>query len=441
MPLALAVSAVAFALAALLPSCDRAASEGSRESKPVSFAILEDYDKGDDLAGIDRDFALYEELEIRTWRGSFGWDDYEPAPGEYEFEWLHEFAARAAARGITLRPYLGYTPEWAARRGGTDADVWNNPPASADRWRDFTAAMAGELRRHPNVASYEIYNEENVPQWWDGEPADYRDVLVEGARGIRSSYPQAMIVFGGLVFPDTEWVEEVCSTDAADGSFDILPFHAYPETWTPAGVRVENYLDGLGDFLEAADTACGRKAIWINETGYATTPGRSERDQANWWVRAVAAFLAAPRVEHIGVYEIKDLPLGEAVIGDTPNYHLGLTQVDRTKKLAFYTVDLLTDLLDTGQLTVADAEVDVRLVSGSSGELHHHMFLRPDGTRVLFVWDRTDSPVVSIGMAGGVQELIEYQLDGRPVEHTVPAGQVLSRLQLTPGEPRMFTMR
>ncbi|HEX5581509.1 MAG TPA: beta-galactosidase, partial [Gemmatimonadaceae bacterium] len=83
-------------------------------TKRLEFAILEDYDKGDDLAEVERDFRLMRELGVTTWRGSFGWDDYEPDSGRYDFEWLHRFAERAARHGIRLRPYLGYTPEWAA---------------------------------------------------------------------------------------------------------------------------------------------------------------------------------------------------------------------------------------------------------------------------------------------------------------------------------------
>src|SRR3954452_11269692 len=73
--------------------------------KRLAFSILEDYDKGDDLADVDKDFDLFRQLGVTTWRGSFGWDDYEPSPGAYDFAWLHRFADLAAARGITLRPY------------------------------------------------------------------------------------------------------------------------------------------------------------------------------------------------------------------------------------------------------------------------------------------------------------------------------------------------
>lgn len=413
-------------------------ARGAR-AKPVSFALLEDYDKGDPLAGVEADFALFEELEIGTWRGSFGWDDYEPERGRYDFDWLHEFAALAARHRIALRPYLAYTPEWAARRGGADDDVWNNPPARVEDWERFVAALVRALRRHENVVSYEVYNGENVPRRWDGTAAAYADVLRAGARAIHQGRPGLPVIFGGLVFPDRDWIEQACAAPGAPGSFTVLPFHAYPETWTPPGVTVENYLGGLVPFVELADRRCGRKPIWINETGFATVPGKTERDQAYWWVRAIATFLAAPRVEHIGIYEIKDLPPDRPAIGDAPTYHLGLARADRTRKLAFHTIDLLTDLLDVGRLSVDDADLQVSVVDGRAGELHHHLFGRPDGDRVLIAWDRTASPSVRIRVAGAVDSSVEFDVDGRPLNWD-EAAEVLDAVRLTAGVPRIFRL-
>jgi polysaccharide biosynthesis protein PslG len=411
------------------------AQSSVRLVKPVSFAILEDYDKGDDLAEVDKDFELFNELDIRTWRGSLGWDDYEPQRGRLEFAWLHRFAELAAKRGIQLRPYLGYTPEWAGRRG-RDGDAWNDPPANFQRWSRFAAALARAMRVHPNVVSYEIYNEENVRQWWESTAQTYARTLLTASSAIRSSHASA-ILLGGLVFPDSDWIEMVCSVPGVGRSFDVLPFHAYPETWTPPGVSVESYLDGLQDFLEVADRTCGRKSIWINETGFATVPGRSERDQAAWWVRAVATFLSAPRIEHIGVYEIKDLAPERAAIGDAPNYHLGLTRTDRSKKLAFYTVDLLTDLLDVGSLEIADEEA---IVMGPVAT-DSHMFRRPDGDRVLFLWTRTGSATVSVRLKTPGAAVIHYELDGRPSPYAGFDGTTIRDIALVAGEPRIFRVR
>lgn len=332
---------------------------------------------------------------------------------------------------MKLRPYLAYTPEWAGARG-RDADVWNDAPQWLADWTRFAGGMAAALRRHPNVLSFEIYNEENVPQWWDSTAARYADVVTSGSRAIEGANPDVQILFGGLVFPDAAWIEQVCAAPGAR-NFDVLPFHAYPETWTPPDVTVENYLGGLEDFITIADATCGRKAIWINETGYATTPGRSEQQQADWWVRAVATFLAHPRVEHIGVYEIKDLPSDKPAIGDAPNYHLGLTRVDRVKKLAFYTVDMLTDLLDTGTLTLADSRVAATVIEGS-GALRRHMFIRPDGDRVLIAWTK-GAPVRVRFETARAAKVVEYRLDGSSVP--LPG---LEDVALSPGTPRVFRL-
>lgn len=407
-------------------------------AKPLSFAILEDYDKGEDLSEISRDFDLFDELDIREWRGSFGWDDYEPQPGAFDFEWLHRFVELAARREVRLRPYLAYTPEWAGARG-SDAEAWNDPPRWLSDWTRFAGGVAGALRRHPNVLSFEIYNEQNVKQWWDSSAARYADVMTSGSRAIREANPGARVLFGGLVFPDTAWMEEVCAAPGAR-NFDVLPVHAYPETWTPPGVTVENYLDGLNDFAEAADLACGAKPIWINEAGFATVPGRSEHEQASWWVRTVATFAAHPRVEHIGVYEIKDLKPDRPAIGDTPNYHLGLTRSDRSPKLAFRTVDMLTDLLDAGTIRVLDGQLRVAPANGAAdaADVHAHLFERPDRARVLVTWTTGAPARVRLeGVGSGL--VTEFALDGTPQPRGAARGLFLD-LELAAGTPRVFSV-
>jgi len=40
--------------------------------------------------------------------------------------------------------------------------VWNDPPRHVSDWYRFVRALATAMRRHRNIRSYEIYNEENV---------------------------------------------------------------------------------------------------------------------------------------------------------------------------------------------------------------------------------------------------------------------------------------
>lgn len=413
--------------------------------KKISFSVLQDYPKGENLDDVRKDFRLIKELGVTTWRGSFSWIDYEPRAGKFDFTWLRRFLDLAAREGITLRPYLGYTPAWAAR-GGNDKEVWNDPPKRIDAWRRFVARLATETRHYRNIASFEIYNEVNVKEWWDGKAVDYNDVLRAGAVAVKSIVPATEVILGGMVYPDPEWIEAACSTHRNAKAFDVLPFHAYPETWTPPHITVENYLDqgspGFfhGEFVRLVDEACDGQPIWINETGFATAPGKTEKDQANWWARAIATFFADPRVEHLGIYQVRDRKRSEAVIGEDENYYLGITRSDRSKKMAFHLLKALLPLMNTGYIIVADAELSVDIIDGEKRELHHHLFIRPDGRQVLFVWDKKGSPTLRLHPRPGATA-IEYQLDGTSGTYGNYNGKALNDVSLSAGTVRIFEIR
>ena len=411
-------------------------------TKPVSFSILQDYVKGEDLQEVELDFKLMKELGVSTWRGSFAWGDLEPTRGKYDLAWLKQFVDLADREGMKLRPYIGYTPKWAAK-GGRDKEAWNDPPKRLKDWSAFVTTVVKSLKDRKNIISYEIYNEENVREWWDGTAAEYNNVLRSAASAIRTTQPGKPIIFGGMVYPDDEWVHKACVVYKNARNFDVLPIHAYPETWTPANITLENYLDQgeedsfHGYFVPQLDKKCGRKPIWINETGFANSPGKGEADQANWWARAFATFLADPRIEHLGIYQIKERVKGSTVIGGQENYYLGITNPDRSKKQAFHTIQRLLELLDVGKLTVADAELKSEVTDGKTGELYQHLFVRPDGRQILFVWDKSESPTLLVKVRPG-KTVWEYGLDGKRKDFKGFTGQILEGIQLKPGLVRIF---
>ena len=407
-------------------------------TKNVSFSILEDYDKGQDLREIAKDFQLMKELGIDVLRCSLGWDDYEPSPGQYDFAWLHDFVRLAAAHDIKLRPYIGYTPLWAGSAGSADGVDWNNPPGDYEAWHRFVYEIVSALRDYPNVLSYEIYNEQNAQFWWDGSIEEYQRTLRLGAFAIRAANPNAQILMGGLVFPDHDWLRSMLESGHAR-HYDITPFHAYPETWTDNDVVVENYLNaGYRAFVHDNATLGEAEPIWINEMGFAATPGKSEVEQANWWARAVSTFLADAHIEHIGVYELKDLPLDKEAIGDDKNYYLGITRADRTRKLAFHTVALLTDLLSVGELTSAGSEASVTVSEGNAGELHRRLFKRADGKQVLFVYDKQADPTVTVKLQTPGKTAFKYELKGAIKKYAAFDGSTLSDIRLAAGQVAIF---
>lgn len=414
--------------------------EPANYSHAISFSILEDYDKDDPVSELEADFALFNELGIDTWRGSFGWDDYEPTQDAFDVDWLHTFANTAATYGINLRPYLGYTAPWAAQ-GGSDGQYWNDPPADVADWVDFAGTIASEMSQHSNVLSYEIYNEENDAFWWEGTMAEYDSVLAMGSDVIRANHSGAEVIIGGFVFPEFEWIDGPCNTFGHGSKFDIAPFHAYPETWSGNNVKVENYLDSQYHdwYVPTVKNDCGGQPIWINEIGFAAPwDGTTEQDQAEWWVRAFATYIADPHIEHLGIYEIKDLT-GDDVIGGEANFHLGLTYADRSKKIAFYTVAMLVDLFDVGTITMAPSEISsVNVVGRKSKDYYEHLFKRPDNAQIIIAYDKNRDVTVDLTITDSGSSVTEYALDGTATVYSGFDGTTLSGVALSDGVPRIF---
>jgi len=398
--------------------------------------VLEDYDKGTDLGEVARDFALIRELGASGWRGSFGWDDYEPAPGRYDFAWLARFAELAREHGLRLRPYLGYTPGWAAGGGSADDLAWNYPPRRSTDFARFAARLAAALQPAGSVISYEIYNEENARLWWDGTASQYAGVYREAAESLRGAVHGIGVLPGGLVWPDAQWLGTVCE---ADGAVAAAAVHLYAETWTPDSVTLEQAIRDLAgpEFLDTVDGPCGRAPVWANEVGFATTGDKTERDQAEWWVRAIAGLAADPRVTLVGIYEVKDLAPGREAIGEPENYHLGLTRADRTPKLAFYTVRRLLALLDR-PFTVERVDVTVHGPTTGGSRPEVRLYRRDDGRQVLLAWVPPGGAVatVDVRLIVPARQAVGYALDGAAFPVAVH-GRSIEGLRVGPGAPRM----
>jgi hypothetical protein len=101
-------------------------------------------------------------------------------------------------------------------------------------------------------------------------------------------------------------------------------------------------------------------------------------------------------------------------------------------------VDLLTDLLDTGTLTVADSEVEVILNEQSDKYFYYHLFKRPDGAQVLFVWDRVNSPTVTIRLQTPGSSAERYSLSGEATAYPGFDGTTLKDIRLRAGDVQIF---
>lgn len=412
-------------------------ASASDVTKPITFTLDQDYDKGTDLNSVASDFQLVNQLGITQMRVSFGWDDYEPTNGGYDFTWLQQFVAQANTYGLGLRPYIAYTAPWAGSpNGGPDGVYWNDPPANQTDWYNFVFNLATALQSNSNILSYEIWNEEDTSSFWEGTNAQYESTLMNGSQAVHAVLPSMPVMLGGMATPDNSWLSPIVSGGYGQ-YYSITPFHGYPESFTTPKIYVENYLSyyNLDTTFVSTNRTGGSQPIWMNETG-ATTYQQTEAWQANWFLRAIPTFLSDPNIQEIGIFELKDLDPSKQVIGDPGNRYLGLCQYDLTKKEAFSTVQMLMSLLNTGTITLADGDMTI---SGSrSTSRYAHLFKRPDGKQVLFIWDKNHNGTVSVTLTTHGSACTLYNANGTSAPYTSFNGSTISNITLSGGNVMVF---
>ena len=93
-----------------------------------------------------------------------------------------------------------------------------------------------------------------------------------------------------------------------------------------------------------------------------------------------------------------------------------------------------------GTLVVADQEAQVTVTAGAAGDLYRHLFLRPDGSQVLFVYDKRSSPTTAVTLQRSGRRAIAYSLDGTPAAYPAFDGTTLTNVKLSPGEVAIFVV-
>jgi hypothetical protein len=392
---ALAV-ALALATVACGPRRHDAAALAGAGYRTVPIGLCEDYpEESTSFDTVRADMAALRALGIDHLRVSFPWDSIEPAEGRFEWSFWDRFVDIAVGEyGITLLPYVAYTPEWAGV--ASEAPVWTRPPRDDARFAAFVRALVERYR--DRIHSWEIWNEPDNPAYWSGDVTAFAHLLDAGAAAVRAADPTARVVLGGIAW-NTQFVAALFAEHHAAAAVDVVNLHSYAETWSNDPIeslagyvaRVAAIIDRYGD----------REALWAAEVGYSSyRDGARVSDrytathayehtadyQADALVRMLAVLLASGRVSLIAWYEVRDLPAEAEVIGDVNNRHLGVLTAEGAPKPAFAALAFAHTLFDQPLRSLDD---DIQVATGGAAlatTAQVHAFERGDGSVVVVAW-------------------------------------------------------
>lgn len=360
--------------------------------RQVPIGLCEDYpEESRSLDGVRSDFEALRVIGVRTLRVSLGWDELEPEPDRYDFTFWDAFVELADGYGITLLPYVAYTPRWNS--SGSESDFWRTPPRDLDEFAELMGLLAARYQRQ--IRSWEIWNEPDNRDYWLGSAAEYAALLRHGAAAVHAVDARLAVVAGGLA-GHLEFASALFEQHGVASFIDVVNLHAYYETWNPE--PIETLPSYVAEAAELIERHGGGQRLWMAEIGYGNFREGSRVSEATSahfahehtlgyqavaLVRSLALLLSSPSVSLVAWYELKDPPDTDVMIGDVNNRHLGVLFVDRRPKPASAALALMARLFADGFQAWSEAMEVYPPRSPSSDARQIHVFLSPRSVIVI----------------------------------------------------------
>lgn len=379
----------------ILPNIQGATGLEAIPFQHVDIGLCEDYPKSTrSPEAARRDLELLRAHDIHVLRIAFPWDEIETSPGNYDWGFWDDFVRMATDEfGIRLIPYVCYTPQWNST--GTPTNFWRYPPKDNARFAGFVKTIVGRYRDQIN--SWEIWNEPDNPEYWEGSTKQFAELFKTGSEAVRQANPRARVVLGGIAW-NLEFLRALFESQGVSSYADVVNLHCYYETWS------SDSMEAVGEHVLKASNIIAQygnhQPIWLAEIGYSDYRQGSyisaayrrafgyehtPEFQAQTLGRALTSVIASGNVQLIAWYRIHDLPATTQVIGDENNRRLGVLDEHGRPKPVLQALVFFRALF-AGDFHCLDSMTQQLRTIRSDSETH--VFERRDGEEFIISWLR-----------------------------------------------------
>ena len=233
---------------------------------------------------------------LRVWDNGTGWSQIEVEPGVFKWDNLEGVLENAESKGMDdILLVLGTTPKWNAGDLGPDdypQPGAASPPKDVKAWDAWVTEVV--TRYKGRISAYQIWNEANLKNFWNGTPEQMADLTKRAYDIIKAIDPEALVVSASpstrLTAPFEKFFPAYLDAlAAANWPIDVVAIHTYPTAdGDPVArgaviAKVQDYLTKAG----APDLP-----LWDTELNYGLAgPGDLPRQEitgakaAGWIVR------------------------------------------------------------------------------------------------------------------------------------------------------------
>ena len=203
-----------------------------------------------------------------------------------DFSGLDDVVALAQTYHLQVVADLLTVPPWMAQC----ATPTSTPSRCAtDDLSGYGSVIAQIVRRaDPVIRDWEVWNEPDTGEFFDGTPQQYAAMLRTAHDAIKSVDPTDEVLLGGISGVTAEaWLAQVFSTAGADAvhAFDIANLHERGDLW-----QLAPDVEGFREFLATQGFA---GPLWVTEHGYPSDPAYQYDPGYTGSESAQAAYLEA----------------------------------------------------------------------------------------------------------------------------------------------------
>ena len=230
------------------------------------------YDKTRDE--IRRELDLVQQIGVKWIRTIWRWDKLEWERGKFDFALLDFVVAEAWRRDIRIVPALTTPPRWASPAPQDDDEYNIYPPNMAD-WEAFVFHTVDHFKER--VKYWEIWNEPNIQDRWNGSIEDYFQLQKAAFLAARRADPRSKLLMGSFSGAPAYHLDALLRLGAGD-YFDVLSYHPYPRKH---GLKKVDYLTRRMRAV-LAEHGCEDHPIWFTEIGCKVVNAGSPEERAQF---------------------------------------------------------------------------------------------------------------------------------------------------------------
>ena len=367
---------------AALSSMSAAAGKPSYDQSPfgVNYLKWHYFDRPGGIDDLRTRMKIMKDAGIYWDHDGFEYGDVHPAPDVWKWDHMDKCVALAKQEGISLIGLLlgGPQPDTATRRKAYGEYVYQ----TVNRYKD-------------TVKIWEIWNEPNIPSFWENPDVKLYTLLVKEAyRQAKKADPTCTVIVGSTSGPGTDWFNGIHDNGGWDYC-DGISIHPYAMASGP----IEQGLDKTLRLLKKQFAAFGKpKPIWSTEVGWQASEAREEETQATRIVQTYIIHIANG-IQNMAYFCMDDYDGWGFVKRDKP----------LETKLAYGAIKLMTQALGSPG-PCAPFEGYLKMPEGVAC----YVFKKKGNGRVLILWSNdSQKRLVKLGQAKG---LVAKDVINRPIE-------------------------